>query len=272
MKERDISLDVVRCLACMMVVLMHSPMPDIGTPGVVLSAVSLATVPCIGLFFMVSGALLLPAKDDTESFLKRRFTKILWPTFIWSLFYLLVKLVTDEVFELKDLLKGIISMPFSAQGHGVMWFMYVLAGLYLLTPILSPWIKSATKRQLQFYLLLWLITMCYPLLQYVVTVNNTQTGALFYFSGYVGYFVLGYYLRNYPLKLNSRKALVLILIPFIIATFIKLVGAEIDFLSLFGYLSILTVISCIAWFSIITSGPYVIKLPMKLRTALMSPL
>ena len=60
MRQRDTSLDLIRIIACTMVVLMHSPMPTENANGLLLSSLSYFTAPCIGLFFMVSGALLLP--------------------------------------------------------------------------------------------------------------------------------------------------------------------------------------------------------------------
>lgn len=60
MKQRDLSLDIIRILACALVVMMHSPIPSDNADGLILSSISYFTAPCIGLFFMVSGALLLP--------------------------------------------------------------------------------------------------------------------------------------------------------------------------------------------------------------------
>ena len=62
MAERKTYLDVIRLLACVLVVLMHSPMD--GTPGAIQNVVYVVTAPCIGLFFMVSGALLLPIEIE----------------------------------------------------------------------------------------------------------------------------------------------------------------------------------------------------------------
>jgi peptidoglycan/LPS O-acetylase OafA/YrhL len=42
-KMRDVKLDVLRVLACVMIVLMHSPMPGLNTPGAVLSGLSYLT-------------------------------------------------------------------------------------------------------------------------------------------------------------------------------------------------------------------------------------
>lgn len=60
MKQRDYALDLLRIVACVMVVMMHSPMPSADANGMLLSSLSYFTAPCIGLFFMVSGALILP--------------------------------------------------------------------------------------------------------------------------------------------------------------------------------------------------------------------
>lgn len=139
--ERDYSLDVLRVIAISLIVLMHSPIPDSAT-GFVLSGISYFTAPGIGLFFMISGALLLGNKLSTKVFLKRRFSKVLFPTLFWTVFYMVVAYVKAPI-PLDVLVRKVLSIPFSAQGHGVLWFMYTLAGLYLLTPILSHWLESA---------------------------------------------------------------------------------------------------------------------------------
>lgn len=84
-KERIIYLDYLRCIACLMVILMHSPMPNLGTNSLILSAISYLSAPCIGLFFMVSGALLLPIAGTSHTFLTKRCSKIVYPTLFWYL-------------------------------------------------------------------------------------------------------------------------------------------------------------------------------------------
>ena len=54
-----------------MVILMHAPYPHSGLSGLAVVPISLFTAPCIGLFFMVSGALLLPAKENSIDFMKK---------------------------------------------------------------------------------------------------------------------------------------------------------------------------------------------------------
>ena len=136
--RRDVALDVIRLIACLMIVLMHSPMPGLGTSGSVLCGISYLTAPGIGLFFMVSGALLLKVNVgrpyETRNFLRRRFTKILIPLVFWSLVGWGLEQYGIDNTEL-----------------GVLWFMYCLAGIYLLTPILSRWLSAANKKEIEFY-------------------------------------------------------------------------------------------------------------------------
>lgn len=239
MKQRDPSLDIIRLLACFMVVLMHSPMPSENASGPFLVALSYFTAPCIGLFFMVSGALLLPVKTDYFTFLRRRFGKVVIPTVVWSLIYIALRLYHSES-EI-NVLQTVASIPFSAQGEGVLWFMYTLCGLYLLAPILSGWLDRATKREVEFALLLWAVTLCYPLLEMWFTINDSVTGPLYYFGGYAGYFLLGYYLRRYPGTTFSFIGCIISLIGLCLVLVLKKYDMTFDFYRLFGYLSIFIV-------------------------------
>lgn len=251
MKQRDLSLDLLRIVACVMVVMMHSPIPSDNSDGIILSSLSYFTAPCIGLFFMVSGALILPPPIASESntalpFLRKRLKRVLVPTLVWTLFYIAVKCF-DGSMTPYEVLTSILSIPFSAQGHGVLWFMYTLMGLYLVTPILHAWLRNASEREIRFYLLLWIVAMCYPLLQMFVKVNNTSTGILYYFSGYVGYFVLGYWLQRYGEQLSYRVAALLMCISIAAPIVVKLINIEVDFYSLFWYLSVFVAIQCVFW-------------------------
>lgn len=98
-QQRTIYLDVLRVIACLMVIVMHAPMPgDLATQhGPFLVACSYVTAPCVPLFFMVSGALLLPYKDGTAvEYLKKRIGKIIGPTVFFSVFYISLSMCKHE--------------------------------------------------------------------------------------------------------------------------------------------------------------------------------
>ena len=140
----------------------------------------------------------------------------------------------------------------------VLWFMYCLSGMYLLTPILSRWLSKANKREIEFYLLLWMATMCVPFVKIFIPVNERDTSWLYYFHGYVGYYVLGYYLQIYVGKrdrLSVKKmiifGLVFLLISLILPVVLLLLNVEIDFYSVFWYLSITVALQCVVWWIVV---------------------
>ena len=246
-RERIVYLDVLRSLACLMIIIMHSPMPDIGDNSYILSSISMLTAPGIGLFFMVSGALLLPIRMSHKDFLKKRLYKILFPTLFWTIFYLLVKIHNGQL-SWDALPLKVLSIPFSTQGNSILWFMYTLTGLYLLAPIITPWLEKASKHELEFVLGVWGITLFFPMLNDILNINESRTGMLYYFTGYAGYFLLGYYLKKYANHLSIVIMSLLFLIPIAIATFLKSFHIDIDFYKWFWYLCIFTAMMAAGWF------------------------
>ena len=93
--NRIVYLDILRVLACCMIVLMHSPHPDAGVPGYVQVPLYFLTAAGLVMFFMLSGATLLNKEMAVGPFLKRRFGKVAGPWLVWTLFYMAV----DSRFE-----------------------------------------------------------------------------------------------------------------------------------------------------------------------------
>lgn len=241
MKERNYNYDIMRVLACIMIICMHAPMPNLNANGIILSTISYFTAPGLCLFFVISGSLLLPIKTDTTTFLKKRLGKVIMPTLVFTFLYIILNCINGEQ---QNILRTICSIPFSAQGHGVLWFMYTLIGLYLVAPIISKWLDSASKREVELYLLLWVITLCFPILKLFVGINEGNTGVLYYFSGYIGYFILGYYLKKYPKSISLKKLMIPDIIAIIAPIALKVMHIEIDFYSMFWYLSIFVALLC----------------------------
>lgn len=253
MKSRIVYLDAIRLLACVMVVLMHSPMPDAGGSSMFMVTLSYLTAPCIGLFFMVSGALLLPVRQSQGQFLSRRFSKVVWPTVIWSLFYIGVACLDGQC---PHPVHAVLSIPFSAQGTGILWFMYALAGLYLIAPVISPWLERASKRDLEMYLILWGVTTALPVVELFLSVNVGPDSAFYYFIGYAGYFLLGYYLNRYPRALTLRWLIPASAVALIAPAACYLGKVEVNFYSFFWYLSIFVVTLTATLFSLVSRSSH----------------
>lgn len=255
MSKQNLNINLLRILACLMVIFMHAPLPSEQTDGIFLSTLSYLTAPCIGLFFMVSGYLLLPIKQDTGSFLQKRLGRVIGPTLFWSIFYIAANFIKGNYQG--SLMKELISIPFSAQGNPVLWFMYTLIGLYLLAPIISRWIENASRKETEFYLGLWGISLCYPILSSFLSINQGTTGILYYFTGYAGYFILGSYLKKYPERISFKCIIPLMGIAILAPIICKIAQINVNFYEVFWYLSIFVVIQCVFWFQTIT------KLPLK---------
>jgi len=249
-KVRVFYLDIIRIFACFMVIAQHSPMPNLDTDSMILSACSFLNYPAIGLFFMVSGALLLPVKEhDSLSFYRHRMKKIIIPTIVWMSFYIILKHFMNGG-DSRILIQDLLVMPFSSQGVPAFWFIYVLAGLYLFAPIISPWLEKATKKEIVLFLALWGITLFFPVIKGIVDIPYGYYSILCYFGGYLGYFVVGYYLQKYPLQIKKTFSFLLILVPIVAYVICKSFHLKSDF-NTYYYLSIFSATMSIGWFTLI---------------------
>ena len=203
-------LNVLRSFACLMVLTVHSgEFFYIGDKGQIIrenhvwvnNYGSLMRA-CVPLFVMISGYLLLPVKEAAGVFYKRRFTRLLIPFLFWSVMYAVIPywLGTSTRAQMwHDLY--IIPINFSP-GAGHLWFVYMFIGVYLFMPIFSPWVQNASKRFKQFFLLIWIVTLCFPYIKIIFPEvwgeafwNKYHTG--YYFSGYIGYLLLGNYIKQH---------------------------------------------------------------------------
>ena len=217
MKKRLDYIDILRVLACFLVILTHSAMPAVNsTDGIWCFSYSLVSSPSSELFLALSGAVLLPVKVSMKEFYKRRFLKLLPPVLIWSVLIIFIYILLGKT----SIENGIITLSqiFIKPVIGVYWFIYVIIGLYLLAPIISKWLIDASRRQVEFFLLLWSFNLIMPYLNLFIPDILQQTGShywmLNYFGGFLGYWMLGYYLRWFPISIGLNKRFITIFILF----------------------------------------------------------
>lgn len=169
-------------------------------------------LPCVPLFFIISGYLLLPAEGSLFLFLRKRWKRIVYPLLFWSIIYILIKY--HNSFE--DLIRGLFYMPFCPHANGHYWFLYSLISVYLILPIVSSWLKQATQKEIKFILYIWLLGAVLPFLNILLPDVFDGTGNyynfLYYNAGFLGYFILGFYLKNFSHKKELIKSFVLMII------------------------------------------------------------
>lgn len=181
---------------------------------------------CVPLFVMISGYLLLPVSTSTATFFRRRFTRILFPWVFWCVAYAVYFMLRSGD-GIGTCIASVCRIPLNygvEVGH--LWYIYMLIGVYLLAPIVSPWLRQCGKRELQGYLALWMLTTLLPYLHHAGIAlwgeaSWNITPAFYYYTGFGGYFILGHYLRRYGCpRLSVSMALLVVGYLFTAQTFL----------------------------------------------------
>ena len=243
---REAWLDFLRVTACFLVMTVHATEPFyLGGDGtLVLSGADAFWVSvfeglarcCVPLFVIASGYLQLPLRYDTWTFFRRRFVRIVVPMVLWTLVYALA--YGSPVANFKGLL---LNFNYAA-GH--LWFVYMLLGLYLIMPVLSPWLEKVSAKELGVFLGLWALTLCIPFVReyaggmapMIYAADGLPAPALFplwgeaswnpfglfyYVSGFVGYLLLGVFVKRFVPEGRLVRAVgwTLFLLGFILVCF-----------------------------------------------------
>ena len=176
----------------------------------------------IVIFIMASGYLLL-RKVQPITVIPKRLKRILIPFIFWLIIYAIIKVLIKDaigttwtVFDLiLFILKSFID-PLSVSVQ--FWYIYMILGLYLLSPILSKWIHNATISEIEYILLIWIIV---SVLQFI-GLHSVLLDYLRYFTGAIGYFILGYYLTVKKSRLLESRRFGLLL--FIMGSLFTIIG------------------------------------------------
>lgn len=210
-------LDYLRVLACFMVILVHCIEPFyLGDGGTLIASRSDALwVTCINsmlrisvpLFVMISSYLLVPVAGSTTEFYRRRIKRVAIPFIIFSIAYAIIPAwgsggEVDIIGNLKVLTFNFLPLS----GH--LWFVYMMLGVYLIMPIISPWLEQVSARGERIFLALWILATAVPFIRELGEAVRgsegiwgeaswNEFGTLYYVSGFVGYVVAAHYIRTY---------------------------------------------------------------------------
>ena len=162
----------------------------------------------VPLFLMLSGALLLqPAKTDESLgvFFKKRWARIGWPSLFWGAAYFAWDFLVQGIpFSGAAIIQGILNGPYTQ-----LWYLYVLAGLYLLTPILRVTIAHADELIIKYFVILWIVGVA--IVPFVDLFSAFRLNSnVFTLTGYVGFFVLGTYLSTVQIRRKTLAVFILL--------------------------------------------------------------
>lgn len=234
--KRENNIDFLKVISSIMVIMTHISAYWVGkylevdsykfSVGNFWDTLSRVAVP---IFVMIAGryALSDDRNENFKNYYKKIFKRIYIPTIIWSILYLsynmllklVVILVREKEVSLLSPIKGLIGgRPFY---H--MWYLYMMIGVYLLVPFLIKFKKKYRENKfLKLGIIFIFVGLGIILLEnYLEKINFYERDdifrylkyywsfAQFEFLKFIGYFILGYSLKNK--KIDTKKSLLIYL-------------------------------------------------------------
>ena len=208
--------DLLRILAALSVVSIHASaklwyqFPIHSVDWMISNAINVLSRFGVPMFFMISGALLLA--PDREITLKELWLRHILRLFIiyviWSCIYGInsyLALCADTI-SWKDLTKSMLT------GSYHLWFLPYLLGIYALHPILKKWTGNASKKDLQYFLLLFFVfsilkTTLASFIRTPEVLTFLDSFKMELACSFTAYFVLGYYLFHIGISEKWTKRL-----------------------------------------------------------------
>lgn len=190
-----------RAVAAIMVVILHvnsQYFHDVTDYWPVFAAIGSAMRPCVPIFIMLSGYLLIGKVGDSIDFMRRRMSKLLPPILFWGAFYVVfVSVIGGAPFSIKAFTSILLNPPMF---H--LWYLYLIVGVYLIMPILSSWYLSASFNDKIFYIALWFA--CLIIAQFGLGVEVISRYYLGQFSTYSYYLIVGAFIKEISLRYKIR--------------------------------------------------------------------
>lgn len=206
MKKFDQKIDLLRVISMLLVIVIHvsnyycraySSISVLSFDvAVVFNALARIAVP---IFFMISGALLLPRPyDDKKN--NKRILRMIVVLFVFTIIYNLW-----DKYYMNKTIPSIIKLLFKPE-RKMLWFLYVIIGLYIAFPFIKHMMDGLDEKLEKKFVLYWFIFngciyaikffTSFELKYYIPIINGTY---------YLGYFILGYLIVKHKDKIDYSK-------------------------------------------------------------------
>lgn len=221
-KERAIEYDVLRIIAIFSVVMIHctsyyvNKFPTYSLEFVfanIMDSISRIGVP---FFLFISGAFML---DETKLLpinkIKTKIIKLCFILVFWSLIYAIY-------FNFKNIFNFT---------HYHLWYLFVITGLYIATPILRLFVKRENINYVVYFIILAAIfqllsvtTDLFPFMHIKFTKYVLNMFQLSFVSGFTIYYLSGWLIKNFSENLNRHK--LILFLTFSINLLLIILGAQ----------------------------------------------
>lgn len=175
----------------------------------------------VPLFIMISGIMFLNKENLTiKSMLKKYVLKVLIGIFLFGIFFSSLELIYDGWNLNLNFMKEVFIRIISGNTWAHMWYLYLIFGLYLITPILRILSKNMNKNEYKYFLIImYIFCILIPELSKILRVEIAFS--ISGISGYIFYYFWGYYLYNFGVSKVFKKGIYAISFIAIIFLFLK---------------------------------------------------
>jgi len=191
------AIDIIRIFAFIFIVFLHTLNRQFGV-DIWMGGYAVISIG-VNLFIMISGYLLLDKTEEAMVFFKKRILNILPLFLVFNIVYIYVGKI-----PIMPVLKG------KAITASHFWYIYMILGLYLLTPWLQKVLKYAEKETLFVVFLWFLCNILNPYLRYFNLAEIPFSN--FPLTGFIGYYILGYFVKKYDNKVKRTSFILIIVI------------------------------------------------------------
>ena len=222
-KKRVMWIEVLRVFATCLVPMAHLCSNVLNSTAGIDSADFIATnffnsmcrwvVPA---FVMISGVFFLNKERecDPKKIFKKNVVRMATAFIFWSLFYAFQQnffpphAYTKEIapFSKREFFNDLIS------GEYHMWYLYMIAALYFITPLIRVFTDNATKRQLETFMVLsFIFANVIPMFLTLPFVKKFEFSTVYnyiqldFVTGFTGLYVGGQYMVRYPFTKKVRR-------------------------------------------------------------------
>lgn len=213
MKDKRMSLEILRIISCFCVVVSHTNCfafdnISIGQPTwwilVLYHILSKIAVP---IFFMISGALYLKKEYSYKEMIRKTFFRLIVPLFIFSIIIYFKRTPTFTIDNSIKFIKDFLGNKIL----GNYWFIYALIGLYLATPFLQKMCKNMNEKDYKYFIIYTvLVIIVFPNLKHYNIISLAPEFTIPLISTYVSYYILGNYFINHKINLSKKEEIALI--------------------------------------------------------------
>ena len=217
--RRRVEYDVMRIIACFCVIMIHCAVFDQGSlfeyNSWEFQAINIWGVLsrwAVPAFVMLSGMMTLSKADQLpiKKILIHRALRMVMAYILWSCVYSFYNTYCLEIVYAPTKLKTFIDGCFSGEIH--MWYLLMLAGLYIISPLLIIMIKQFDVKWTKYWLMgMFLFSSVIPFVEqldikFISTIIGSMNGYmdLQFLGGWTFYYVLGYYINEHRVERSKR--------------------------------------------------------------------